>query len=183
MFIHKKELGCFWTHSVLFSLCYFCACVLHTVFSYALTPWFPQSLLRNCCCRKGNLPALICSKTDTPRGAWWATAAIHKKTTLDKSCLFRHITSQIPFSTKLHEASARTMNKKATCFGRNSHTDKQSTSLSSFRHLPPLPVNKPQMFFGIPQTLTALSLLDSQPEYNPSKYLHPSSKQLPADFF
>lgn len=43
--LHKKELACFWTPTVLDSLCYFCAGVLHTVFSYALTPRFPQSLL------------------------------------------------------------------------------------------------------------------------------------------
>lgn len=52
---------------------------------------------------------------------------------------------------------------------------KQSTFLGSFHHLPPLPVNKPQMFFVISQIPTALSLLDNQPEYNPPKYLHPSS--------
>lgn len=38
------------------------------------------------------------------------------------------------------------------------------------------------MFFGILQSPTALPLLDNQPECNPSKYLHTSSK-LGADFF
>lgn len=158
------------------SLCHFCVCVLHTVLSYTLTPWFP-----------GNLPTLICSKTDTLRGAWWAAAVLRKKTTLDKSCLFRLITSQFPFTTKLYEASASTMNKQARRFFGiplgETHTDKQSTFFSSFLHLPPLPVNKLQMFSGILQTRTTLPLLDNQTEYNPPKYLHSSSKQLPADFF
>lgn len=99
-------------------LLFLCVCFTHRVFIRPYTMVSPISAMNHtdCCCGKGNLPALICSKTDTLRGAWWAAAVIHKKTTLDKSCLFRHITSQIPFTTKLHEASASTMNKQAMRF-------------------------------------------------------------------
>lgn len=120
MSIQRKELACFWTHTLSDSLCYFCACILHTMFSYALTPWFPQSLLQTRIAATEKaifLPSFV-PKLTPPRGAWWAAAVIRKKTTLDKSCLFSHITSQNPFTTKLHEANASTMNKQATrCFG------------------------------------------------------------------
>lgn len=100
-------------------LLFLCVCFTHHVFIRPYAVVSPISATnQNCCDRKGNLPALICSKTDTSRGAWRAATVIRKKTTLDKSCLFRHITSQNPFTTKLHEASASTMNKQATrCFG------------------------------------------------------------------
>lgn len=99
-------------------LLFLCLCCTHRVFLRPYTAVSPVSAMNytNCCCRQGDLPALVCSKTDTLRGAWWAAAVIHKKTALDKSCLFRHITSQIPLTTKLHEATASTMSKQATRF-------------------------------------------------------------------
>lgn len=182
----QKGISCFWTHTVLDCLCYFCACVLHAVFSYALTLWFPQSLrwtTRIAAVEKAIFPPSFVPRL---RAAWWAAAVIHKKTMLDKSCLFRHITSQIPFTTKLHEASASTMNKPATRFFR---IPLGETLTKKEHFLQYLPSPTSTTYKQTPNVLwhstnpTALSLLDNQPEYKPSKYLHPNSKQLPADFF
>lgn len=188
MFIHKKELGCFWTHTVLDSLCYFCVCVLHTVFSYALTPWFPQCLLRTriAAAEKAIFPPSFVPRLTPPevlgglqqwsiRKLLWTKAAF-SGTSPPRSHFPQSGTRPVPAQwTGKQRAFSEYLWEKL------SH--RQNTFLSSFSHLPLLPVNKPQMFSGIPQTLTALSLLDNQPEYNPSKYLHCSSKQLPADFF
>lgn len=85
------------------------------------------------------------------------------------------------------------MNKTAMHFFRiplgETRTDKLNTVVTqrltfftSFLHLSPLFINKPQTFSGIPQNPTPQSLLDNQPETNPSKYIHQDTKeQVPAD--
>lgn len=120
MSIHKKELAAFghvlfWTAFVIFVRVFYTLC-FHTPLHYGfhnLCDELHELLLQK---RQSSRPRLF--QDWTLRGAWWAAAVIHKKTSLDKSCLFRHITSQIPFTTKLHEASASTMNKPATRFFR-----------------------------------------------------------------
>lgn len=52
-------------------LLFLCLCFTHCVFIRPYTVLSPVSAMNdtNCCCRKGNLPALICCKTNTVRGA------------------------------------------------------------------------------------------------------------------
>lgn len=184
MSTHKKELACFWTHRVLDSLCYSCACVLHTVFSYMVSPVSAMNYT-NFCCRKGIFlpsfaPRLTPSEVLGGLQQWSVRKLLWTKAAFSGTpppIYHKAARGRCQHNEQGSDALFRNI------FGRNSHTDKQSTFFSSFFHLPPLPVNKLQMFFAIPQTPTAPPLLDNQPENNPSKYLHSSSKQLPADFF
>lgn len=131
--------------------------------------------------------ALICSKTDIHIGVWWAGAVKWSKRkmlwTKRQSWLSSHITSQNPFTTRLQEGQCQHNVQMQQCTSShlcanylNTVVTQRLTFASSFLQLPPLLVNKPQMFSDIPQTPKRQLQLDNQPKSNPPKYLHSSSE-------
>lgn len=144
----------------------------------------PCNNLRACCCRKGYLHSLICSKTDIHVSAWWAGEGNYSGRK-DKADFSATSPPRSRFPQGCTEASASTMSKTAMHSFRiplgetptqdkpNAVVTQRLTFFSSFPHLSPLLVDKPQMFSGIPQTPTPQSLLNNQPDPNPSKYLQP----------
>lgn len=139
-------------------LLFLCVCFTRCVFIHPYTMVSTISAMNytNCCCRKGNLPALVCSKTRhsevlgglqqwSIRKLCWTKAAFSGKLP-PRSHLPQSCTRPVPAQwTSQWSAFSEYLWEKLS--------QKQSTFFGSFLHLPPLPINKPQMFSGIPQTL------------------------------